>query len=66
MHKAQVVDVADASLILRVAGSVGDIDSLMALLESFGVKEVVRTGSIAMIRGSATTREPIELEGPTQ
>lgn len=57
MHKATVVDVADASLILQAAGSVADIDALVSLLGSFGIKEVLRTGSVAMPRGNGVTRE---------
>lgn len=57
MHGATVVDVADASLILQAAGSVAEIDDLISLLAPFGIKEVLRTGLVAMPRGNSVTRE---------
>tara|TARA_B100000949_G_C14111733_1_gene378681 strand:- start:174 stop:722 length:549 start_codon:yes stop_codon:yes gene_type:complete len=59
IFRANIVDVAPDSLIVEVTGDEDKIDSLQALLRSFGVLEVMRTGTIAMNRGmrqeSATT-----------
>jgi acetolactate synthase I/III small subunit len=51
IFRANVIDVAIDSLILEVTGTEDKIESLYELLLPYGVKELVRTGRIAMIRG---------------
>jgi acetolactate synthase-1/3 small subunit len=46
------VDVAQDSVIVESSGTVEEIDALVALLGGFGIREMVRTGSIVMGRGS--------------
>lgn len=52
IYRATVVDVDMESLIIQIVGPVDRIDSLIRLLENFGVEEMVRTGSVAMVRGA--------------
>ena len=51
IFRANIVDVAPDSLIIEVTGDEKKVDSLQNLLRSFGVLEVMRTGTIAMDRG---------------
>jgi acetolactate synthase-1/3 small subunit len=51
IFRANVIDVAIDSLILEVTGTEDKIESLYELLLPYGVKELVRTGRIAMTRG---------------
>ena len=51
IFRANIVDVAPDSLIIEVTGDEDKIESLQDLLRSFGVQEVMRTGTIAMNRG---------------
>ena len=51
IFRANIVDVAPDSLIIEVTGDEDKVDSLRNLLRSFGVTEVMRTGTIAMSRG---------------
>ena len=51
IFRANIVDVASESLIIEVTGDEDKVDSLQNLLKSFGVMEVMRTGTIAMGRG---------------
>ena len=51
IFRANIVDVAPDSLIIEVTGDEDKVDSLQELLRSFGVVEVMRTGTIAMGRG---------------
>jgi acetolactate synthase-1/3 small subunit len=57
IFRANIVDVSVESLIIEVTGDEDKLDSLLNLLHTFEVKEVVRTGRIAMTRGSTTTSE---------
>ncbi len=51
IFRANIVDVAPDSLIVEVTGDEDKISSLLNLLHSFGVKEIARTGRLAMTRG---------------
>ncbi len=53
IFRANIVDVASDSVTVEVTGDERKIDSLYNLLRGFGIKEVTRTGRIAMTRGSA-------------
>jgi len=57
IFKADIVDVSHDSLTIEITGTEEKIDSLMDLLRAFGVKEVSRTGRIAMVRGGGSTEE---------
>ena len=64
IFRAKIVDVADDSLIVEVAGDEEKIDSLQELLKGFGLIEVMRTGTIAMNRGVG--RAPAKKRSNTQ
>lgn len=51
IFRANIVDVAANSLMVEVTGDEDKIDSLVSLLRGFGIKEMVRTGRIALSRG---------------
>ncbi len=61
VFKADVVDVAPDSMIIEATGEEQKIDSLVALLRDFEIIELVRTGKVAMLRGS-TVSHPHEEE----
>jgi len=52
IFRANIVDVASDSLTIEITGDEDKVDSLLNLLRSFGIKEIARTGRIAMLRGS--------------
>jgi len=52
VFRARIVDVAAKSLIVEVTGDEGKIVALIAMLKQFGIKEIVRTGTLALGRGS--------------
>jgi len=52
IFRANIVDVAADSLTIEITGDEDKIDSLLNLVRGFGIKEVARTGCIAMLRGS--------------
>ncbi len=52
VFRARVVDVAPESLIIEITGTEDKIDGLLEVLRPYGVLEMVRTGRVAMSRGS--------------
>ena len=57
IFRANIVDVAPDSLIIEVVGDEEKIESLCKLLQPFGVKEMIRTGNVAMSRGMSALEE---------
>jgi len=64
IFRASIIDVGRDSLIVEVTGDEDKVDSLEALLRSFGVTEVMRTGTIAMNRGMAPPRREEAARSP--
>src|SRR5438445_1138300 len=63
VYRARVVDVSPESLVIEATGTEDKIDSLLEVLRPYGVAEMVRTGRVSMVRGSAPAtngRRPIE------
>ena len=56
IYRARIVDVAGNSLMIEVTGPTVKIDSLIELFRPYGVKELVRTGVVAMSRGQAVAK----------
>lgn len=52
IFRARIVDVSPKSITVEVTGDEGKIDAIEKLLRQFGIKEMVRTGKIALVRGS--------------
>lgn len=51
IFRAKIVDVSERSVIVEVTGDEGKVDAMIRLLRPHGIKEIVRTGKIAMARG---------------
>ena len=52
IFRSNIVDVAPDSVIVEITGTEDKIESLVELLRPFGIKEMVRTGQVAMMRGT--------------
>jgi acetolactate synthase-1/3 small subunit len=52
IFRANIVDVASESLTIEVTGDEDKIESMLKLLHGFGIKEIARTGRVAMVRGN--------------
>jgi acetolactate synthase-1/3 small subunit len=52
IFRARIVDVAPKSVTVEITGDESKIQAIEKLLRQFGIKEMVRTGKIAMVRGS--------------
>jgi acetolactate synthase-1/3 small subunit len=52
IFRGRIVDVSEDSVIVELTGDEGKIFGIENLLKKFGIKELVRTGKIAISRGS--------------
>jgi acetolactate synthase-1/3 small subunit len=52
VFRGRVVDVSPESLTIEITGAEDKIDGLIEVLRPYGVLEMVRTGIVAMRRGS--------------
>ena len=55
VFRARVIDVSPESLTIEITGAEDKIDGLLEVLRPYGVLEMVRTGIVAMRRGSKTS-----------
>jgi len=62
IFRANIIDVSPESVIVEVTGDEGKIDAIFELLRPYGVIEMVRTGRVAMLRGSAASHPPLHEE----
>ncbi len=58
IFRGKVIDVGAKTYTIEVTGDEKKINALLALLKPLGIKEWVRTGRVAMARGSKLTTEP--------
>ncbi len=55
--RGKVVDVSPDSMIIEVTGNDDKLAAIKLMLGHFGIKEIVRTGKVALVRGPKVTRE---------
>jgi len=63
VYRARVVDVSADSLVVETTGTEGKIESLVEVLRPFGIIEIVRTGLIAMVRGTSPVEKAARRNG---
>ena len=51
IYEARIVDATPTSLLVEATGAESKIDALIAMLRSYGIREMVRSGQLAMVRG---------------
>jgi acetolactate synthase I/III small subunit len=56
IFRANVVDMGKKSMMIEVTGTPDKVEALIALAKEHGVQEVVRTGVIALERGSGSVK----------
>ncbi|MEK6557048.1 MAG: acetolactate synthase small subunit [Candidatus Margulisiibacteriota bacterium] len=52
IFRAKIVDVGEKSMVIEITGTQDKLEGFLTLLRKFGVIEMVRTGSIAIGRGT--------------
>jgi acetolactate synthase-1/3 small subunit len=58
IFRGKVVDVGTKTYTIEVTGDENKIKAILSLFKPLGIKELVRTGHVAMVRGSKTSTEP--------
>jgi acetolactate synthase-1/3 small subunit len=53
IFRGRIVDVASDLVIIEISGQERKIEAFIEMMRPFGIVELVRTGRIAMVRGSA-------------
>jgi acetolactate synthase-1/3 small subunit len=51
IFRARIVDIGRNTLIIEATGDEGKVNAIEQSLKPFGIKELVRTGKIAIVRG---------------
>lgn len=52
IFRAKIIDVGHKTLVVETTGDEDKLVALIKLLKPFGIKEIVRTGKIALVRGN--------------
>ena len=58
LFRAKVIDVGPETMIIEVTGDQAKISALLDLVREVGIREIVRTGPIALERGNQTLAKP--------
>ena len=57
---AKIVDVGYNTMIIEMTGTPSKVENFVEVIRPFGVKEMMRTGRIAMVRGVHTHQAPAD------
>ncbi len=56
IFRARTIDISSDALVLEVTGDEGKIGAILELLRPHGIKEIARTGKVALSRGAKTLK----------
>ena len=57
IFRARIVDLSEEALTIEVVGDPGKIVAIIQMLNKFGIREIARTGKIALVRESKVNTE---------
>jgi len=60
LTRGRVLDVSTEAVVAEVSGTEAEVDSFVACVREFGIKELVRTGAVVMARGSSSIEEAVK------
>lgn len=61
VHGARIADAGVSSVIIEMSGTTAEIDTFVEAVRPFGIKEMIRSGRIAMLRGTQSLEMPGDL-----
>ena len=65
MFRAKIVDVAPEALTIEATGSPDKVAAMLELLDPYGIRELVRTGRVALARGAkGIADKPLRMARP--
>jgi acetolactate synthase-1/3 small subunit len=66
IFRARIVDVAEDSLTIEVVGDPGKMVAIIQVLNKFVIREISRTGKIALTRESKVNTEYLKMTSMTE
>ncbi len=60
---AKIVDVGSSTMIIEMAGTPAKVENFIEVIRPYGLKEMMRTGRIAMVRGVRTHQATEYVDG---
>jgi acetolactate synthase I/III small subunit len=57
VYRAKIIDISPESLVIEATGNEGKIESFLEVLMPYGISELVRTGIVAMARGTRSSAQ---------
>jgi acetolactate synthase-1/3 small subunit len=57
IFRGRVVDVGPEEIMIEISGQEHKVEAFIELVRPYGIKELVRTGRIAMVRGASARKE---------
>lgn len=54
VFRGKIVDVGETNLTIEITGEDGKLEAFIGLMAKYGIKELVRTGKVALHRGEKT------------
>jgi acetolactate synthase-1/3 small subunit len=65
MFRAKIVDVGPEALTIEATGSPAKVEAMLELLDPYGIRELARTGRVALARGGkGITDKPLRVARP--
>ncbi len=59
VYKVKVVDITPKSIIFQIVGDTKKVNSFIELVKKYGIKEISRTGTTAMVRGHKSVEQGV-------
>ena len=56
IFRGRIIDVSPKTYTIMITGDEGKVEAFLTLIKPLGIKEIVRTGPIAMLRGDKTIK----------
>ena len=66
IYNARIVDVGASTMIVEITAFPSKVEQFVEIMRAFGIKELLRTGRIAMVRGAQMQRNDAEQESPRE